>query len=162
MSIAAIFTGLIITNYETLLQNASVILTACIPMLMDTGGNCGAQVSTLMIRGIALNEIEFKDIFKVLWKEFRVGLIVGAVLSVFTYLRVRFINGGEATVALTVALALYATVIIAKAIGCCLPLFAKKIKLDPAMMASPLITTIVDATSLGIYFTIATALLKIA
>ena len=159
LSIAAIFTGMIITQFEGLLQNVDIVLTACIPMLMDTGGNCGAQVSTLIIRGLALNELQPKDILKILWKEFRVALIVGAVLSVFTFLRVYFLNQAGYLVSLTVAAALYCTVIVAKAIGCCLPLLAKKIHLDPALMASPLITTIVDATSLTIYFSIATALL---
>ena len=159
LSIAAIFTGMIITSFEELLQNVDIVLTACIPMLMDTGGNCGAQVSTLVIRGLALNELSPRDIFKILWKEFRVALIVGATLSVFTFFRVLLLNRADVTVCLTVALSLYCTVIIAKAIGCCLPLLAKRVHLDPALMASPLITTIVDAASLSIYFTIATALL---
>ncbi len=161
LSIAAIFTGMIITNFEDLLQHVDIVLTACIPMLMDTGGNCGAQVSTLIIRGLALNELQPKDILKILWKEFRVALIVGGVLSVFTFLRVMFLNQAGMAVSLVVALSLYMTVIIAKAIGCCLPLLAKKIHLDPALMASPLITTIVDAASLTIYFSIATAILKV-
>ena len=162
LSIVAIFTGMIITNYEGLLQQASIVLTACIPMLMDTGGNCGAQVSTLIIRGLALNEIQPKDILRILWKEFRVALLVGGVLSVFTFLRVRFINQADVSVSLVVALSLFATVVIAKAIGCCLPLLAKRVHLDPAMMASPLITTIVDATSLTLYFSIAMSMLHIA
>ena len=159
LSIAAIFTGMIITGFEGLLKNADVVLTACIPMLMDTGGNCGAQVSTLMIRGLALGELDFKDILKILWKEFRVGAMIGAVLSVFTFLRVLFINQASAGVSLVVASALFCTVILAKIIGCCLPLLAKKVKLDPAMMASPLITTIVDACSLALYFSIAKVVL---
>lgn len=161
LSVAAIFTGMIITSFEDLLRNADVVLTACIPMLMDTGGNCGAQVSTLMIRGLALNEIRFKDLFKVLWKEFRVGVLVGITLSLFTFVRVLLVNQATVAVSLVVALALFATVIIAKLIGCCLPLLAKRIKLDPAMMASPLITTIVDAASLSLYFTIAKVVLKL-
>lgn len=161
LSVAAIFTGMIITSFEDLLRNADVVLTACIPMLMDTGGNCGAQVSTLMIRGLALNEIRFKDLFKVLWKEFRVGVLVGITLSLFTFVRVLLVNQATVAVSLVVALALFATVVIAKLIGCCLPLLAKRIKLDPAMMASPLITTIVDAASLSLYFTIAKVVLKL-
>ncbi len=161
LSIVAIFTGMIITSYEDLLKNVDIVLTACIPMLMDTGGNCGAQVSTLIIRGLALNELQPKDILRILWKEFRVALLVGAVLSVFTLLRVRFINGADWPVSLVVALSLYLTVIIAKAIGCCLPLLAKRVHLDPALMASPLITTIVDAASLTLYFSIATSMLKL-
>ena len=159
LSVAAIFTGMIITQFENLLQNVDIVLTACIPMLMDTGGNCGAQVSTLIIRGLALSELHPKDIFKILWKEFRVALIVGFVLSAFTFARVFFLNQAGPTVSFVVAISLYLTVIVAKAIGCCLPLLAKKIHLDPALMASPLITTIVDATSLTIYFSIASAML---
>lgn len=161
LSVMAIFTGMIITNYEQLLKNADVVLTACIPMLMDTGGNCGAQVSTLIIRGLALGEIQLKDIFKVLWKEIRVGLIVGVVLCLFTVGRVLLVNQATLAVALVVGLALFFTVILAKMIGCCLPLLAKKIGLDPALMASPLITTLVDAASLTIYFSIASAMLKL-
>lgn len=159
LSVAAIFTGMIITSFETLLKNADVVLTACIPMLMDTGGNCGAQVSTLMIRGLALNELSFKDLFKILWKEFRVGLMVGIVLSIFTFVRVLLVNQATAAVSLVVSLALLCTVILAKIIGCCLPLLAKRFKLDPAMMASPLITTIVDAAALALYFSIAKVVL---
>ena len=161
MSVFAIFTGMIITSYEDLLKNADMVLTACIPMLMDTGGNCGAQVSTLMIRGLALGEIHFKDILKAIWKEIRVGLIVGTALFAFTLARVLLVNQASFMVALVVALALFVTVVLAKLIGCCLPLFAKKLRLDPALMASPLITTLVDAASLTIYFAIATSLLHI-
>lgn len=161
LSIVAIFTGMIITSYEDLLKNADVVLTACIPMLMDAGGNCGAQVATLMIRGLALGEIKLKDIFRILWKEFRVGLLVGGVLFLFTLGRVMLVNQAAFLVALVVASALYLTVILAKLIGCCLPLLAKRVGLDPALMASPLITTLVDAASLTIYFSIATAVLKL-
>ncbi len=161
MSVFAIFTGMIITSYEDLLKNADMVLTACIPMLMDTGGNCGAQVSTLMIRGLALGEIHFKDIFRAIWKEIRVGLIVGTALFAFTLARVLLVNQASFMVALVVALALFVTVVLAKLIGCCLPLCAKKLHLDPALMASPLITTLVDAASLTIYFAIATSLLHI-
>lgn len=161
LSVVAIFTGMIITSYEDLLKNADVVLTACIPMLMDAGGNCGAQVSTLMIRGLALGEIKLKDIFRILWKEFRVGLLVGGVLFLFTLGRVMLVNQAAFLVALVVAAALYLTVILAKLIGCCLPLLAKRVGLDPALMASPLITTLVDAASLTIYFSIATAVLKL-
>ena len=162
MATVAIFTGMIITNYEDVLNSTAmgIVLTACIPMLMDTGGNCGAQASTLIIRGIALGEIEFKDLGKALWKEFRVALIVGAILAIFTFLRVRFINQATVPIALIVAVSLYCTVILAKALGCALPLFAKKVGFDPALMASPLITTVVDMASLTIYFTIATAVMR--
>ncbi len=161
LAVVAIFTGMIIENYEGLLKNASVVLTACIPMLMDAGGNCGAQASTLMIRGLALGEIQLRDIFKILWKEFRVGLLVGLALFLFTLARVLVVNQASFLVALVVASSLYLTVIIAKLIGCSLPLLAKRVGLDPALMASPLITTLVDATSLMIYFNIATLVLRL-
>ncbi len=164
MAVIAIFTGMIITHFEDVLSsNAAVgiILTACIPMLMDTGGNCGAQSSTLVIRGLSLGQITLKDFFKALWKEFRVALIVGAVLFVFTLLRVRFINGAVWSVAFVVAAALFCTIMLAKALGCAMPMLAKRLGLDPALMASPMITTVVDMSSLFIYFTIAKAVLKI-
>ena len=164
MAVIAIFTGMIITHYEDVLSsNAAVgiILTACIPMLMDTGGNCGAQSSTLVIRGLSLGQITLKDFFKALWKEFRVALIVGAVLFVFTLFRVRFINGAAWPVSFVVAAALFCTIMLAKALGCAMPMLAKRLGLDPALMASPMITTVVDMSSLFIYFTIAKAVLKI-
>lgn len=161
MSAVAIFTGMIIKGFEDVLAT-SIVLTSCIPMLMNTGGNCGSQASTLIIRGVALGEIEFRDLLKALWKEFRVGLMVGVVLFCSTFLLVTLIYQASFMEALVVALALYATVIIAKGLGCTLPLLAKKIGFDPALMASPLITTLVDATSLTIYFMIATSILKIA
>ena len=164
LAVIAIFTGLIITNYEDVLSatgNIGIVLTACIPMLMDTGGNCGAQTSTLIIRGLALGEIELKDFFRALWKEFRVALIVGLVLFAFTMLRVRFVNGADWSVAFVVSSALLCTIVLAKALGCAMPMLAKRLGLDPALMASPLITTIVDMASLTIYFTIASAVLKL-
>ena len=164
MAIIAIFTGLIITQYEDVLQatgSVGIILTSCIPMLMDTGGNCGAQSSTLIIRGLSLGQITLKDFFKALWKEFRVAILVGTVLFVFTLCRVRFINGAEWNVAFVVAMALFCTIVLAKALGCAMPMLAKRLGLDPALMASPMITTVVDMSSLFIYFTIAKAVLKI-
>ena len=161
MSAVAIFTGMIIKGFEDVLAT-SIVLTSCIPMLMNTGGNCGSQASTLIIRGVALGEIEFRDLLKALWKEFRVGLMVGVVLFCSTFLLVTLIYRATFMEALVVALALYATVLIAKGLGCTLPLLAKKVGFDPALMASPLITTLVDATSLTIYFMIATSILKIA
>ena len=164
LMISAIFTGMIITHYEDALKTSAfgVVLTACIPMLMGAGGNCGSQASTLTIRGLALGEVELKDIFKLLWKEVRVGLVVGAVLSLVTFALYTFWLGDmDATIAqriptaLTIAVAVYITVIVAKAIGCTLPLLAKAVHLDPALMASPLITTIVDMCSLMIFFSIA-------
>lgn len=170
LMISAIFTGMIITHYEVALKTSAfgVVLTACIPMLMGAGGNCGSQASTLTIRGLALGEVELKDIFKLLWKEVRVGLIVGAVLSVVTFALYTFWLGDmDATIAqriptaLTIAVAVYITVIVAKAIGCTLPLLAKAVHLDPALMASPLITTIVDICSLLVLFSVATEVLHV-
>ena len=161
LATVAIFTGMIITGYEDVLNKTAmgIVLTACIPMLMDTGGNCGAQASTLMIRGIALGEIEFKDIGKALWKELRVGMIIGAVLFAFTFARVYFINQASIAVCFIVSISLFCTVLMSKSLGCVLPLTAKRLGFDPALMASPLITTIVDMTSLIVYFSIATAVL---
>ena len=170
LMISAIFTGMIITHYEDALKTSAfgVVLTACIPMLMGAGGNCGSQASTLTIRGLALGEVELKDIFKLLWKEVRVGLIVGAVLSLVTFALYTFwLGDGDATIAqriptaLTIAVAVYITVIVAKAIGCTLPLLAKAVHLDPALMASPLITTIVDICSLLVLFAVATEVLHV-
>ncbi|MBR1584623.1 MAG: magnesium transporter [Clostridia bacterium] len=164
MAVIAIFTGMIITHYEDVLSsNAAVgiILTACIPMLMDTGGNCGSQSSTLIIRGLSLGQITLKDFLKALWKEFRVALIVGSVLFAFTLLRVHFVNGADWGVSFVVGAALFCTIVLAKALGCAMPMLAKKLGLDPALMASPMITTVVDMSSLFIYFSIAKAVLKI-
>lgn len=140
---------------------AAAGLNTFIPMLMDTSGNCGSQSSTLVIRGLALGEVEFKDFFKVLWKEIRVGVICGVVLALVNFIRVWLFTPAEMMTAVVVSLTLLATVILSKAIGCTLPLLAKKCKLDPAIMASPLITTIVDASSLMIFFYIASNMLKI-
>ena len=164
LMISATFTGMIITHFETVLSSAAgigVALTACIPMLMDTGGNCGAQASTLAIRGLALGEIELRDIGKVLWKEVRVALILGVVLALVNFLRIWFFTPYDKTVAFVVSLAMFFTIIIAKSIGCTLPLLAKAIHLDPALMASPIITTLVDAASLTVLFTFASTIMKV-
>ncbi|NLE70449.1 MAG: magnesium transporter, partial [Clostridiales bacterium] len=128
---------------------------ASIPMLMDTGGNCGQQASTLMVRGLALGEVQFKDLFRVLWTEFRVGMLIGVVLSAVTFLRLLFLNSAPVITSAVISVSLFCTVVIAKSIGCVLPLLAQRVKLDPALAASPLITTLVDAASLFIFFTIA-------
>ena len=165
LMISATFTGMIITHFENVLANSAsigVALVACIPMLMDTGGNCGAQASTLAIRGLALGEIEIRDVGKILWKEFRVALMLGVVLALVNFLRIWFLTPYDKDVAFVVSLAMFFTVIIAKAIGCTLPLLAKAVHLDPALMASPIITTLVDAASLTILFTIATRAFNLA
>ncbi|HID0854731.1 TPA: magnesium transporter [Clostridium botulinum] len=160
LMISATFTGNIIRKSEDVLQSV-VILPSFIPMLMDTGGNSGSQSSTLVIRGLALGEIKLKDIFKVMWKEFRVSVVVGIALSVVNFLRVYFIEKVSFMVSMTVCISLFFTVVLAKVVGGILPIVAKKLKLDPAIMASPLITTIVDAVALLIYFGIAKILLGI-
>lgn len=150
----SIISGAIISKFENVLA-VNILLSASIPMLMDSGGNCGQQASTLMIRGIALGEVEFKDLPKVLWTEIRVGLLVGSVMSATTFVRLLWLNKASVVMSAVISVSLYATVVIAKAIGCVLPLLAQKIKVDPALAASPLITTVVDASSLFIFFTIA-------
>jgi len=164
MMILSTITGMIITHFEGILSSAAgvgVALMASVPMLMGTGGNCGSQASTLAIRGLALGEIEIKDILRVLWKEVRVALMLGLILAILNYVRMVFLTDATQAVALTVSLAMFVTVIIAKALGCTLPLLAKTIHLDPALMASPIITTLVDAASLTVLFTIATRVLHI-
>lgn len=156
LMLSATVTGTIITHYEDAFA-AIPILVSFIPMLMDTGGNCGSQSSTLIIRGLALEEITFSDIFKVIFKEFRIALLVSAGLALANGLRI-YIMYKNLQLACLIGISLIATVIIAKMIGCTLPLFAKKIHLDPAIMAAPLITTLVDTCSIVIYFTIATGM----
>ncbi len=165
LMVSATFTGLIITNFETALA-VHVILTAFIPMLMDTGGNSGSQSSVTVIRAISLGEVEFSDIGKIIMKEFATSLMCGIALAVACFAKVILIDGllfqNESvtlTVAFAVSLTMCITVVIAKLIGCTLPLIAKKIGFDPAVMSSPFITTIVDALSLLVYFAIATAIL---
>ena len=155
----SIITGTIITRYENAFA-AIPLLVSFIPMLMDTGGNCGSQSATLIIRGIALDEIRFTDLFKVMFKEFRISLIVGAFLAVANGVRI-FIQYHNPGLALVIACSLMGTVIMAKLVGCVLPLLAKKVNLDPAIMASPLITTLVDTFSILIYFNIATVLFRL-
>lgn len=155
----SIITGTIITRYENAFA-AIPLLVSFIPMLMDTGGNCGSQSATLIIRGIALDEIHFTDLFKVMFKEFRISLIVGAFLAVANGVRI-FIQYHNPGLAVVIACSLMGTVIMAKLVGCILPLLAKKVNLDPAIMASPLITTLVDTFSILIYFNIATVLFRL-
>ncbi len=160
LMISATVTGKIITHYENAL-GTYVVLTSFIPMLMDTGGNAGGQASVTIIRGLSLNEIEFSDIFKVIWKEIRVAVLCGITLAAANFVKIMIIDNVGITVALVVCLTLVVSVIFAKVVGCSLPMFAQKLGFDPAVMASPFITTIVDALSLMIYFAIATKLLNI-
>ena len=156
---SATITGTIISKYENAFA-AIPLLVSFIPMLMDTGGNCGSQSSTLVIRGLALNEIHFKDFFRVLFKEFRISLIVGMILAVANGIRI-LIMYQNAALALVIGLSLLATIILSKLIGCLLPLLANRVGLDPAIMASPLITTLVDTCSILIYFQIATQVFQL-
>lgn len=160
LMISATFTGNIIKKYELIL-NTAVVLTAFIPMLMDTGGNAGSQSSTLVIRGLALGEIKLNDILKVIWKEFRVSLIVGIVLSGLNFVRIYYLEKTDLYISLVVCISLLFTVILAKVVGSTLPIIAKKLKLDPAIMAGPLITTVVDAAALLVYFATASWILGI-
>ncbi len=167
LMISATFTGMIITGFENALA-AQVALTAFIPMLMDTGGNTGSQASVTIIRGLSLGDIEFSDIFEVIWKEFRVSILCGISLGAVALGKImlvdRLLLGNSDIsflVALVVSISLVCTIIIAKFVGCTLPLFAKKLGFDPAVMASPFITTIVDALSLLIYMNIASLLLNL-
>lgn len=160
LMVSATFTGKIIQHYEESLATM-VILTSFIPMIMDTGGNAGGQASATIIRGLSLNDIEFSDILKVIWKEVRVALLIGLTLAAANFLKLIYIDGVTTTVAFVVCITLVFTVCVAKIIGCSLPIIAKKIGFDPAVMASPFITTIVDAVSLVIYFRIAVSLLHI-
>jgi magnesium transporter len=159
LMMAGIITGAIITGYEEAFQ-AYPMLVAFIPMLMGTGGNAGAQSSTLTIRGMATDEIQLKDYLRVAFKEARISLIVGAGLSVINFIRV-YITYQNWMFGVVTGLSLICTIFFAKLLGCSMPMLAKKLKLDPAIMASPLITTLVDAGSILLYFSIATALLKL-
>ena len=160
LMVGATFTGGIIGKYEDVLSTMT-ILTAFIPMLMDTGGNSGSQSSTLIIRGLATGEVTLKDKWKVMSKEFSISIIVGVILAFVNFIKNMYIDKVGFTVAFTVSITLVATVMMAKMVGGILPLIAKKFKMDPAIMAGPLITTIVDSMALVVYFNIATALLHL-
>lgn len=160
LMISATFTGKIIASFEDALSTY-VVLTAFIPMLMDTGGNAGGQASVTIIRGLSLHEIEFQDMFRILWKEIRVALLCGITLALANFAKLMLFDRVGLSVSLVVCLTLAVAVVIAKMVGCILPMIAKKIGFDPAVMASPFVTTIVDALSLLVYFQIAAQLLNI-
>ena len=160
LMISATFTGSIITSFENALA-ASVVLTGFIPMLMDTGGNAGGQASVSIIRGLSLGEIEFRDVGRIIWKEGRVALLCGLTLAAANFVKLLLLDRVSMAVAAVVCSTLVLTVLVAKVVGCTLPILAKRIGFDPAVMASPFITTIVDALSLLIYFQIACAVLHI-
>ena len=154
LMISAMLTGEVIENFEAAISTLP-LLVAFIPMIMDTGGNCGSQTSTLIIRGLAMEELSTKDIFRAIWKEIRVAIIVGIVLAIANSIRI-MLQYNDLKIAIVVGITLICTVIMAKLLGCILPMVAKKLKLDPAIMAAPLITTIVDTLSVLVFFNIAT------
>ena len=165
LMISATFTGIIITKFENALA-AQVILTSFIPMLMDTGGNSGSQASVTVIRALSLGELEFKDLASVVWKEIQTAVLCGVTLATACFLKIilvdRMLLGNTdvtVLVAFVVCAAMALTILVAKVIGCTLPMVANRLGFDPAVMSSPFITTIVDALSLLVYFTLATALL---
>ena len=167
LMVSATFTGMIITSFESALSLLPV-LTAFIPMLMDTGGNCGSQSSVTVIRSLSLNELKFNDVFRVMWKEVRTAVLCGITLAVLCFVKIllvdRLLMGNTSINPMVngvVCLTLAVTVVIAKFVGCSLPLLAKKLGFDPAVMASPFITTIVDALSLLVYFSFEKTLLGI-
>lgn len=159
LMVSATFTGMILSKFEDALSVVPA-LTIFIPMLMDTGGNSGGQASVTIIRGMSLNEIHFRDIFKVMWKELRVGILCAATIAAVVFVKVIFIDQKGASIAAVVAITIFFVIVIAKLVGCTLPMLAKKIGFDPAVMASPFITTIVDALSLLVYFAIASRFLN--
>ena len=160
LMLSATVTGEILGYYENAMAVMPVLITF-IPMLMGTGGNCGSQSSTLVIRGLAVGEIEFKDIFRVIFKEIRIALIVGLLLSVVNGIRIYIMYDQNIMLALALGITMIAVVTMAKCIGCILPLLAKKLGLDPAIMAAPLITTILDTCTILVYFNIVTAFFHI-
>ena len=160
LMVSSMITGGILTYYEEAFA-VLPLLVSFVPMLTGTGGNAGSQSSTMIIRCMAIGEVESSDILKVIWKEVRVALVVGFLLAALNFVRLMIMYPGQIMVCLTVVISLYITVIMAKSIGCTLPIIAKLLKLDPAIMAAPLISTIVDACSLIVYFRIACNLLNI-
>lgn len=157
LMLSSTVTGLIITHYEKAFD-AVPLLVSFIPMLMGTGGNCGSQSSTLIIRGIAIDEVHFKDIFKAMFKEFRIGILVGIALAIANGIRILLMYN-DLLLSIIVGCSLMVTIVLSKLIGCSLPLLAKRVGLDPAIMAAPLITTIVDTCSILVFFAIATVML---
>lgn len=160
LMVSATFTGKIIEHFESSLK-AYFLLVAFIPMIMDTGGNAGGQSNVTIIRGLSLNEIEFSDLPIIIWKEIRVALLCGVTLAVVNFAKMVWIDGAGVALALVIGITLIVTVAIAKVVGCTLPMLAQKMGFDPAVMASPFITTIVDAISLLIYFEVALNLFKL-
>ncbi|MCD8391370.1 MAG: magnesium transporter [Firmicutes bacterium] len=160
LMVSMTITGVITMNYENAFA-AVPLLVSFMPMIMDTGGNCSSQSSTLIIRGMALDEIRFSDFFKVVFKEFRISLIISAVLALINGVRIYLMYGHSLALSATIAVSIIATVVMSKLIGAALPMLAKKCRLDPAIMAAPLLATIVDLCSIVLYFNIASAILNL-
>ena len=159
LMLSSTITGLITDSFE--LQIATIpLLVSFMPTLMGTGGNCGSQSSTMIIRGLSVDEIQLKDFFKVIFKEFRIALVCSIILAVVNGLRI-YLMYKDLQIAIVVSVSLIATVIVSKLIGCSLPMLAKRLKIDPTIMATPIISTCVDASSMFIYFSIATKMLNI-
>ena len=159
LMVAYIFTGMIVTRFEASLSKVIQLVTY-MPMLMGTGGNTGSQAATLIIRGLATGEVETEDWMKVVWKEFRIGIIIGVILSFVNFFRVCWLDGASIPIALTVCAAMLAIVIFAKLIGCMIPLIVKRVNLDPALIANPAISSVSDAVALTIYFAMASIFLS--
>lgn len=158
LMIAYVFTGMIITRFEASLSQI-ICLVSYMPMLMGTGGNCGSQAATLIIRGLATDEVDTTDVWDILWKEIRVGAVIGVILSLFNFLRVCLLDGNGTMVALTVCTAMVCIVVFAKMLGSMVPLLVKKVGLDPALIANPAISSVSDGVALAIYFLMATLFL---
>jgi magnesium transporter len=161
LMVSAMITGSLLESYESAIS-ALPLLVSFIPMLMGTGGNSGSQATTMIIRGLALDEIELRDVFRVWWKEIRVAVTVGIALSIVNFIRIVIQYRSDPNcipIAATVSLTLIATVLIAKSLGCLLPMMSKKLHLDPAVVAAPMLTTITDACSILVFFNIAIGLL---
>ena len=158
LMISATFSGMIITHFDHVLA-VNVMLASFIPMLMDTSGNAGSQSSVSIIRGLVIGDVKLTDMLTVMWKEFRVSVIVGSGMAAFNFLRILIINK-DAVLALIVAITIFCTVVAAKLVGCTLPMIATKLKIDPALMATPMITTIVDAVALLVFFNVASVLIS--
>ena len=160
LMLSATVTQMIMNNYESALAIMPQ-LAGFVPMLTGTGGNCGSQSSTLVIRGLAVGEIEFRDLLKVIWKEIRIAVCISIVLAVVNGLRIMLMGQGDALMAFTIGLTMACTVVIAKVVGCTLPLIAKRVGLDPAIMATPLISTLVDISTISVYFAIVSAVFQL-
>jgi magnesium transporter len=160
LMVSAMLTGAIIRRFEVLLANV-ISLAVYLPMLMGTGGNSGSQTATLVIRGMAVNDLELRDAPRVLWKEFRVSLLIGLVLSALNFAKILLLDGESVRVAATVCIAMTAIVAMAKCVGGMLPMAAKRIGIDPALMAAPMISSLTDLLSCLTYFTLATWILNL-